>query len=114
MVAGKALHQHAGKLRLPVEEDALVGDKHVVEHGEGACSSEGHPTQSGNYMIDLLLANVCKQNVTRFPYEIVRLAEDIAGGLMVTAGPGESRRRAWTPCGSPRPPRPGTYSPGTA
>ena len=50
-----------------------------------ACSSEGHPTQSGNYMIDLLLANVCKQNVTRFPYEIVRLAEDIAGGLMVTA-----------------------------
>ena len=31
-------------------------------------------------MIDLLLANVCKQNVTRFPYEIVRLAEDIAGG----------------------------------
>nr|SUY25718.1 gamma-aminobutyrate metabolism dehydratase/isomerase [Clostridioides difficile] len=36
------------------------------------------------YQIDLLLANVCKQNVTRFPYEIVRLAEDIAGGLMVT------------------------------
>ena len=36
-------------------------------------------------MIDLLLANVCKQNVTRFPYEISRLAQDIAGGLMVTA-----------------------------
>lgn len=50
-----------------------------------ACSSEGHQTQSGNYIIDMLLANVCKQNVTRFPYEIVRLAEDIAGGLMVTA-----------------------------
>ena len=50
-----------------------------------ACSAEGHPTASGSYMIDLLLANVCKQNVTRFPYEIVRLAEDIAGGLMVTA-----------------------------
>ena len=50
-----------------------------------ACSAEGAPTESGNYMIDLLLANVCKQNVTRFPYEIVRLAEDIAGGLMVTA-----------------------------
>ncbi|MCI8895297.1 MAG: 4-hydroxybutyryl-CoA dehydratase [Lachnospiraceae bacterium] len=50
-----------------------------------ACSSEGTQTESGNYMIDLLLANVCKQNVTRFPYEIARLAEDIAGGLMVTA-----------------------------
>jgi 4-hydroxybutyryl-CoA dehydratase / vinylacetyl-CoA-Delta-isomerase len=49
-----------------------------------ACSAEGYPTEAGNYQIDMLLANVCKQNVTRFPYEIVRLAEDIAGGLMVT------------------------------
>ncbi|MDO4712086.1 MAG: 4-hydroxyphenylacetate 3-hydroxylase family protein [Peptostreptococcaceae bacterium] len=49
-----------------------------------ACSYEGKKTESGNYLIDLLLANVCKQNVTRFPYEISRLAEDIAGGLMVT------------------------------
>ena len=49
-----------------------------------ACSAEGEPTLAGNYQINLLLANVCKQNVTRFPYEIARLAEDIAGGLMVT------------------------------
>lgn len=49
-----------------------------------ACSSQGCPTKAGNYQIDMLLANICKQNVTRFPYEIVRLAEDIAGGLMVT------------------------------
>ena len=49
-----------------------------------ACSGEGAPTASGTYLIDLMLANVCKQNVTRFPYEIARLAEDIAGGLMVT------------------------------
>lgn len=49
-----------------------------------ACSSQGTCTASGTYLIDLLLANVCKQNVTRFPYEIARLAEDIAGGLMVT------------------------------
>ena len=44
-----------------------------------ACSTEGEPTLAGNYQINLLLANVCKQNVTRFPYEIARLAEDIAG-----------------------------------
>ena len=50
-----------------------------------ACSAEGEATVSGNYLINLLLANVCKQNITRFPYEIARLAEDIAGGLMVTA-----------------------------
>lgn len=50
-----------------------------------ACSCEGHPTPSGIYEIDTLLANVCKQNVTRYPYEIARLSQDIAGGLMVTA-----------------------------
>lgn len=49
-----------------------------------ACSTEGKATKAGNFQIDLLLANICKQNVTRFPYEIARLAEDIAGGLMVT------------------------------
>jgi 4-hydroxybutyryl-CoA dehydratase/vinylacetyl-CoA-Delta-isomerase len=49
-----------------------------------ACSSEGKRTASGTYLVNLLLANVCKQNVTRLPYEIARLAEDIAGGLMVT------------------------------
>ncbi|MBP7237737.1 MAG: 4-hydroxyphenylacetate 3-hydroxylase family protein [Petrotogaceae bacterium] len=49
-----------------------------------ACSTEGKKTKAGNYQIDLLLANICKQNVTRLPYEIARLAEDIAGGLMVT------------------------------
>ena len=49
-----------------------------------ACSAEGKQTKSGNFEIDNLLANVCKQNVTRFPYEISRLAEDIAGGIMVT------------------------------
>lgn len=58
-----------------------------------ACSAEGAPTDSGNYMINLLLANVCKQNVTRFPYEIARLAEDIAGGIVVTA-PSEADLRA--------------------
>ncbi len=50
-----------------------------------ACSAEGHKTASGTYLVNILLANICKQNVTRFPYEIVRLAEEIAGGLTVTA-----------------------------
>jgi 4-hydroxybutyryl-CoA dehydratase/vinylacetyl-CoA-Delta-isomerase len=47
---------------------------------------------AGNYQIDMLLANVCKQNVTRFPYEIARLLQDIAGGLLATMpGAGEFR-----------------------
>ena len=50
-----------------------------------ACSARGASRpRRATISIDLLLANVCKQNVTRFPYEIVRLAEDIAGGLVVT------------------------------
>lgn len=49
-----------------------------------ACSYMGTQTSSGTFLVDMLLANVCKQNVTRFPYEIARLAEDIAGGLMAT------------------------------
>jgi len=58
-----------------------------------ASSAEGWQTESGNYMVDLLLANVCKLNVTRYPYEIVRLMEDIAGGIMVTA-PSEADLRS--------------------
>jgi 4-hydroxybutyryl-CoA dehydratase/vinylacetyl-CoA-Delta-isomerase len=49
-----------------------------------ACSAEGHKTPSGTYLVNILLSNICKLNVTRFPYEIVRLAEDIAGGLLAT------------------------------
>ena len=49
-----------------------------------ACSSCGQETAAGNYLVDILLANVCKQNVTRFPFEIARLLQDIAGGLFVT------------------------------
>lgn len=49
-----------------------------------ACSALGYPRDAGNYEMDMLLANVCKQNVTRFPYEIGRIAEDIAGGLICT------------------------------
>ena len=49
-----------------------------------ACSAEGEPTPSGAYMVDTMLANVCKQNVTRFHFEIARLAIDLAGGFLAT------------------------------
>jgi len=60
---------------------------HLTEtiHGCGlSCAYEGWKTKAGNYQCDILLANVCKHNVTRFPYELTRLAEDIAGGILVT------------------------------
>jgi len=80
--------QYNGADRASHVKDKLIEMTHLNEtlYSSGiACSSEGQPTKSGAYLIDLLLANVCKQNVTRFPYEIARLAEDIAGGLLVTA-----------------------------
>ena len=61
---------------------------HLVEtmySGGLACAYEGWQTRSGNYQDNMLLANACKHNVTRFPYELCRLAEDIAGGILVTA-----------------------------
>ncbi|MDF2502917.1 4-hydroxyphenylacetate 3-hydroxylase family protein [Clostridium sp.] len=79
--------EYNGVPRVSHIKDKLIEMMHLNEtlYACGiACSAEGYPTKAKNYQIDLLLANVCKQNVTRFPYEIVRLAEDIAGGLMVT------------------------------
>ncbi|MDF2501818.1 MAG: abfD [Anaerosporomusa subterranea] len=79
--------EYNGAAKASAVKDKLIEMVHLNEtlYACGiACSCEGCPTASGNYLVDLLLANVCKQNVTRFPYEIARLAEDIAGGLMVT------------------------------
>jgi len=49
-----------------------------------ACSAEGWPTPSGAFMVNTMLANVCKHNVTRFHFEVARLALDIAGGFIAT------------------------------
>jgi 4-hydroxybutyryl-CoA dehydratase / vinylacetyl-CoA-Delta-isomerase len=49
-----------------------------------ACAYEGHKEPSGTYFVDTLRANVSKLNVTKFPYDIARLAQDIAGGIIVT------------------------------
>lgn len=75
--AGKASHVR----------DKLVEMIHLTETlytGSIACSAEGHKTASGAYYVDQLLANTVKHNVTRFIYEIGRLAHDIAGGLLAT------------------------------
>jgi 4-hydroxybutyryl-CoA dehydratase/vinylacetyl-CoA-Delta-isomerase len=68
-------------------KDKLVEMAHLNEtiYGAGIASShESKPTAAGNYEPDDLLANVCKHNVTRYPYELARLAQDLAGGLVAT------------------------------
>ncbi len=67
--------------------DKLVEMTHLNEtiYATGiAASYQSHATSSGAYLCDELLANVCKQQVTRITYEMARLAQDLAGGLLVT------------------------------
>ncbi len=68
-------------------KDKLVEMTHLNEtiYSTGIASSyQATATDSGAYINDDMLANVCKHHVTKMPYEIGRLAQDLAGGLMVT------------------------------
>ncbi|MFN3622211.1 MAG: 4-hydroxyphenylacetate 3-hydroxylase C-terminal domain-containing protein, partial [Nitrososphaerales archaeon] len=68
-------------------KEKLVEMVHLNEtiYGTGIASSFlSYKTKAGNWQCDHMLANVCKHNVTRFPYEIARLAQDLAGGIVVT------------------------------
>jgi 4-hydroxybutyryl-CoA dehydratase/vinylacetyl-CoA-Delta-isomerase len=68
-------------------KDKLVEMTHLNEsiYAAGIASSyQAHKMKSGAFLSDDMLAQVCKHNVTRLPYEISRLAQDVAGGLMVT------------------------------
>lgn len=49
-----------------------------------ASSYQGYMTKSGAYICDEVLANVCKHHVTKLPFEISRLAQDLGGGLVST------------------------------
>lgn len=85
--AAAAIADYNGVANASHIKDKLVEMTHLNEtiFAAGIASSyQAHRTSAGNYQNDDMLANVCKHNVTRFPYEIGRLAQDIAGGLMVT------------------------------
>jgi len=85
--AAASIAEYNGVLKASHIQDKITEMIHLNEtlYSCGlACSAAGQKTPAGNYLVNLLLANVCKQNVTRFPYEIARLLQDIAGGLFVT------------------------------
>jgi len=68
-------------------KDKLIEMTHLNEtiYATGiAASHQSYPTKSGVYISDPMLSNVCKHHVTKMPYEIGRLAQDIAGGLVAT------------------------------
>jgi 4-hydroxybutyryl-CoA dehydratase/vinylacetyl-CoA-Delta-isomerase len=81
------LAQVQGTLKVAHTRDKITEMIHLCETLYGcsiACSAEGQITPSGAYMVNTMLANVCKQNVTRFHFEVARLALDIAGGFIAT------------------------------
>jgi 4-hydroxybutyryl-CoA dehydratase/vinylacetyl-CoA-Delta-isomerase len=68
-------------------KDKLVEMTHLNETIYSSCMAAAYrskPMASGAWLNDEMLSNVAKHNVTRFPFEIARLAQDIAGGLVVT------------------------------
>lgn len=73
---------HASHIR-----DKLIEMVHLAETlycCSIACSCQGIALPAGSYMADPLLANITKLNVTRHVYEVARLAQDIAGGILAT------------------------------
>lgn len=81
------LSQIQGKARASHVRDKVTEMIHLCEtlySSSIACSAEGWATPSGAYMVDTMLANVCKQNVTRMHFEVARLAVDLAGGFIAT------------------------------
>ncbi|MEO7331764.1 MAG: 4-hydroxyphenylacetate 3-hydroxylase N-terminal domain-containing protein [Minicystis sp.] len=85
--AAAAIADYNGVSKVSHVRDKLVEMTHLNEtiYGAGIASSyESTQTPAGNFQNDGLLANVCKHNVTRFPYEMARLAQDLAGGLLAT------------------------------
>ncbi|MEW6768381.1 MAG: 4-hydroxyphenylacetate 3-hydroxylase N-terminal domain-containing protein [Pseudomonadota bacterium] len=78
---------HNGVETISHIKDKLVEMTHLNETIYSSCMAGAYrskPMESGAYLNDEMLSNVAKHNVTRFPFEISRLAQDIAGGLVVT------------------------------
>lgn len=85
--AAAAAADYNGVERASHVRDKLVEMTHLNEtiYSTGiAASHQASRLKSGAFICDDMIANVCKHHVTRFPYEIGRLAQDLAGGLMVT------------------------------
>ena len=85
--AASLIADYNGVERASHVRDKLVEMTHLNEtiYSTGiAASYQAHPLPSGVWISDDMLANVCKHHVTKMPYEMGRLAQDLAGGLVVT------------------------------
>ena len=85
--AAAAIADYNGVEKASHIRDKLVEMTHLNEtiYSTGiAASYQSVPMKSGVYKCDDMIANVCKHHVTKMPYELARIAQDLAGGLVVT------------------------------
>jgi len=85
--ACQLLAEYQGTAKAPHIRDRItqmIQLNETMMNGSLACAYEGHKEPSGTHSVNTLLANVSKWNVTQFPYEIAKLAQEIAGGSLVT------------------------------
>jgi 4-hydroxybutyryl-CoA dehydratase/vinylacetyl-CoA-Delta-isomerase len=76
-----------GTIGNAVVKDKLTEMIHLVETnfaGAVGSSALAKKLPAGNWLVDPLLANAVKQNITRFVYQIARLAHDLGGGILST------------------------------
>jgi 4-hydroxybutyryl-CoA dehydratase/vinylacetyl-CoA-Delta-isomerase len=85
--AAAAIADYNGVEKASHIRDKLVEMTHQNEtiYSTGiAASYQSQEMKSGVWQCDDMIANVCKHHVTKMPYELARLAQDLAGGLVVT------------------------------
>jgi len=85
--AAATVSDYNGTAKASHVKDKIIEIAYLNENIAGtalAASYGGKPMPAGNFLPDVLMANICKHNVTRFPYEIGRVTQDLAGGLLVT------------------------------
>ncbi len=77
---------------LGTDKNAVVKDKliemiHMNETTYASAigaSAMGYPLPCGSYMVDAMMANTVKLNITRNVYQIGRLSHDLSGGFLAT------------------------------
>jgi len=68
-------------------KNKLVQMSHLNEtiYATGIASSyQGYKTKSGCFQCDDMLSNVCKHHVTKMPFEMAQISQDLAGGFVST------------------------------
>lgn len=85
--ATQAVAEYTGIADMAHVRDKIVEMNHLNETifcCSLACAYEGQRQACGTYYVDPLMANITKLHVTNVPYQLSRMAHEVAGGAVVT------------------------------